>query len=127
MLSGIIIAVGSLNETINAIKCSSDISEVRMKLMSPVFGLTSIQADAVLNLKLGRLTTIEIAKLLDEKSEIEKSIADLNLLLSDPAKVYNLMEEETTEIMNKYAIPRRTSILSESKKMENKDLIPNER
>ncbi len=107
ILEGLIIAVDNLDEVIRLIRASSTPKEAREKLMSR-FGLTEIQAQAILDMRLQRLTNLEIVSLRKEYEEIRRLIDRLLGILGSEKKLLTVIKQELTEIRAKYADPRRT-------------------
>ncbi len=113
ILEGLIIAVDNLDEVIRLIRASSTPKEAREKLMSR-FGLTEIQAQAILDMRLQRLTNLEIVSLRKEYEEIKKLIDRLTGILNSEKKLLAVIKQELTEIRAKYADPRRTVLQDRS-------------
>ena len=110
ILEGLIIAVDNLDEVIRLIRASSTPKEARERLMSR-FGLTEIQAQAILDMRLQRLTNLEIVSLRKEYEEIKKLIDRLTAILGSEKKLLAVIKQELTEIRGKYADPRRTALV----------------
>ena len=109
ILEGLIIAVDNLDEVIRLIRASATPKEARERLMSR-FGLTEIQAQAILDMRLQRLTNLEIVSLRREYEELKKLIDKLVGILSSEKKLMNVIKQELAEIKARYADPRRTEI-----------------
>ena len=107
ILEGLIIAVDNLDEVIRLIRASSTPKEARERLMSR-FSLSEIQAQAILDMRLQRLTNLEIVTLRKEYEEIKKLIDRLTSILSSEKKLLTVIKQELSEIRAKYADPRRT-------------------
>jgi DNA gyrase subunit A len=127
LVDGLLIAITRIDAIIKKIKESGEVSEARKALMSG-FGLTEKQANAILDMKLSRLTKLENDSLDREKAELEKKIGHYSGILADPAKVDGIIRAETLEIRRKYARPRRTEIqfVDEFAGIEDEDLISDE-
>jgi DNA gyrase subunit A len=127
LVEGLLIAITRIDAIIKAIKESGEISEARKGLMSG-FGLTEKQANAILDMKLSRLTKLENDSLNREKAELERKMEHYAGILADPAKVDGIVKAETLEIRRKYARPRRTEIqfVDEFAGIEDEDLISDE-
>ena len=110
ILEGLIVAVDNLNEVIQLIRGSKTPKEAREKLMAR-FGLTEIQAQAILDMRLQRLTNLEVLALRKEYEEIEKKIAGLKAILGSEKKLMNVIKKELREVREAYADPRRTEIV----------------
>jgi len=92
------------------------------------FGLTQIQAQAILDMQLRRLASLERQKILDEYAEVVKRIAYLEDLLANPRRILLLIKEDVTELKSKYGDKRRTSIVEQGQlEFTEEDLIPHER
>ena len=109
ILEGYKIAQDNIDEVIKIIKGAKSDVEAKEKLMSR-FGLTEIQTDAILELKLRRLTGLEREKIEAELAELLKLIAEYKEILADMNKVLEIIKNEMLEIKDKYADDRRTSI-----------------
>lgn len=110
ILEGLIIAVDNLNEVIRLIRSSKNPKEAREKLMQ-AFSLTEIQAQAILDMRLQRLTNLEILSLRKEYEELLKRIDMLKGILASEKKLMNVIKKELKEIRDAYADPRRTEIV----------------
>ncbi len=124
ILSGLLIALGSLDEVIELIKKSKNSEDARNGLMSR-FGLDADQANAILEMQLRRLTGLEQDKIKAEYEELRKKIAEYEAILADRQKVLNIIKEELLEDRQKYGDERRTRILPTSDEMTIEDLTPN--
>lgn len=125
ILEGLKIALDNLNKVIKIIKESKDVDTARQALMDN-FGLTKIQAQAILDMKLQQLTGLERKKIEEEYLELIKTIEKLKSILADPKKILNLIKEELVELKNKYADDRKTKIVGQVVELEIEDLIPEE-
>jgi len=126
ILLGISAALSKIDEVIDAIKKSKDAAEARNSLQS-LLEIDAIQANAILDLRLQRLTTMETSKLQDELSTVRVKISDLDLILKDEGKRRQIVKEEIEFLKTKFGDDRRTNIMFRStggRTME--DLIPNE-
>src|SRR5690606_25754322 len=111
VLEGLVKALNILDEVIETIKASKNRSDANNNLISK-FGFTERQADAILTLQLYRLTNLEITSLEKEHAEAIKKIKYLRSILESEKKLLNVIEQELTEIKNKYIIQRRSEIQS---------------
>jgi len=109
ILEGLIIAVDNLDEVIRLIRASSTPKEARERLMNR-FGLTEIQAQAILDMRLQRLTNLEIVSLRKEYEEVKRLIDKLLGILGSEKKLLAVIKQELMEIRAKYADPRRTAL-----------------
>lgn len=111
ILKGLIIAVENIDRVIRIIRGSKDVKEAKATLMSELV-LTGVQAQAILDMRLARLTALEIETLRAEYAEVVKLIAYLNSILESPQKLIEVIRDELLEIKQKYANPRRTHVVS---------------
>ncbi len=125
ILEGYRIALDNIDEVIKLIRASRDIETARQGLMSR-FGLSLIQANAILEMRLQRLTGLERDKIEKEYAELQVTIARLKAILADEALLLALIRDELQEIRKKYADPRRTQIVDEEGEFEEEDLIAEE-
>ncbi|MBQ2956926.1 MAG: DNA topoisomerase 4 subunit A [Clostridia bacterium] len=109
ILEGLIIAVDNLDEVIRLIRASKNPKEARAALMA-AFDLTEIQAQAILDMRLQRLTNLEIVALRHEYAEIQKLIAKLTAILKSEKKLLGVIKTELAEISEKYGDDRRTQL-----------------
>lgn len=112
ILEGIKIALDNIDEIIQIIKASSNVNMARASLMAR-FEFSEVQAQAILDMRLQKLTSLETQKIIDELIEIRELIAYLEGLLADKNEILNVIKEETTELSEKYGDDRRTEILNE--------------
>ncbi len=110
ILEGLIIAVDNLDEVIKLIRGSKTPKEAREKLMER-FGLTQIQAQAILDMRLQRLTNLEVLALRKEYEELTKLINRLNGILASEKKLMAVIKKELQEVRQKFADPRRTELV----------------
>ncbi|MCB4745443.1 MAG: DNA gyrase subunit A [Sulfurovum sp.] len=125
ILEGLKIAVDNIDEVIKIIRSSSDDEDARSNLMER-FKLSEIQAKAILEMRLRRLTGLEIEKIENELSELLKKIAKLESILKSEAKINTIIRKELIEIGEKFTTPRRTEIVDDYDDIDIEDLIPNE-
>ncbi len=124
ILEGYKIAQDNIDEVIAIIKSAESDIEAKEKLMAR-FGLTEIQTDAILELKLRRLTGLEREKIEAELTDLLKLIAEYKEILSDMNKVLEIIKQEMLEIKDKYADERRTSIdMTAIDYIDDESLIP---
>lgn len=112
ILEGLKIALDNIDEVIQIIKSSSNINIARANLMAR-FNFSEEQSQAILDMRLQKLTNLETQKILDELKEIRELIAYLESLLADDNKIREVIKEETIELSEKYGDERRTEILNE--------------
>ena len=126
ILEGYKIAQDNIDEVIRIIKTAETDQEAKQQLMSK-FGLSEIQTEAILELKLRRLTGLERSKIEAELLELSKLIEELKAILASEAKVLEIVKRELLEIRDKYADERRTAIdMTAIEYIEDESLIPNE-
>ncbi len=126
IVEGLRIAVDHIDEVIRIIRGSSDTEEARAKLMD-VFELSEIQANAILEMPLRRLTGLEREKLEAERNELVALITELRAILNDEHKVYDVVHDELRAVQKKFGDERRTEILESSADLSIEDLIAEER
>src|SRR6478672_5342014 len=122
VLEGLLIALDNLDEVIAMIRGSRDSEEARTGLVER-FGLTVVQAQAVLQLTLSRLTALEADKIKQEHADLTERIKELREILGDEDKVYSLIKEELQEIADTYGDDRRTQITHSEGEIDIEDLI----
>ncbi len=125
ILEGFKIALDNLDEVIELIRASKDSAEAREGLMNN-FGLTEAQAQAILELRLHRLTAMERQKILDELEQLIARIEELKEILADEKKIYAIVREELLEIKNRYNDERKTQIIAETTDLSIEDFIVEE-
>ncbi|EOX2127385.1 DNA gyrase subunit A [Campylobacter coli] len=125
ILEGLKIALDNIDEVIALIKNSSDNNTARDSLVAK-FGLSELQANAILDMKLGRLTGLEREKIENELAELMKEIARLEEILKSETLLENLIRDELKEIRSKFDVPRITQIEDDYDDIDIEDLIPNE-
>ncbi len=109
ILEGLIIALDNIDEIVDMIKKSPDVPTARDSLMAR-FGLSQIQAQAILDMRLQRLTGLERDKILEEYKKLQERIAYLKSVLASPQMVLDIIKQEMLEIKEKYVNERRTEI-----------------
>lgn len=110
ILLGLKIGLENIDEVIRIIKESKDNAAASIRLQE-TFNLTEIQAKAIIDMKLGRLSNLETQQILDELSDLEKKIAYYKELLSDENKILGVIKDELSAIADKYGDERRTEIV----------------
>jgi len=111
ILRGIVIALQNIDEVVAIIKGSKDSDLAKLKLMDR-FGLDDVQAQAILDMKLSRLTSLETSKIEADLAETEARIAYLKDILSDEAKIRGVVKAETLDFAKRYGDARRTEIVA---------------
>jgi DNA gyrase subunit A len=126
VLEGLKIALDHLDEVIRTIRESADVDTARRNLIER-FGLSEIQAQAILDMRLARLAALERQKIEDEYLAVIQLIAELEDILANPGRVLGIIKEELTELKRKYAGERRTRVVDDSsREMTDEDLIADE-
>ncbi|MBI4654434.1 MAG: DNA gyrase subunit A [Nitrospirae bacterium] len=125
ILEGLKIALDHLDEVISLIRKSKSPEEALEGLIKK-FPLTKVQAQAILDMKLQRLTGLEREKIIRDYKDTLKDIERLKAILASDALVNNIIKEESVEIKKNYADPRRTEITGEAKEITIEDLITEE-
>lgn len=116
------IAIDHIDEVISIIRASSDPSDARENLKVR-FSLSDEQAQAIVSMTLGRLSGMERQKVETRLAELREAIANYRAILADPEKIRQIIREEMTEIKEKFADPRRTSISEAENEIILEDLI----
>jgi DNA gyrase subunit A len=122
ILEGFKIALDNIDEIVALIRASANVERAREGLMTR-FGLSEIQANAILEMRLARLTGLERQKIEDEYLEVIKWIESLRAILASPAKVLTIIKDELAVVKEKYGDDRRTRIEGASGDFEIEDLI----
>lgn len=125
ILEGLKKALDFLDEVIEVIRSSADPKEAKSRLMAD-FTLSEIQAQAILDMRLQRLTGLEREKITSEYLDLIKSITKYKAVLESPAMVLQIIKEEMKEIRDRHGDDRRTEILHESGDIDVEDLIAEE-
>ncbi len=125
ILEGLLIALDHIEEVIKLIRASQTPEEARLGLISE-FGLSDIQARAILDMTLRRLTGLERDKIKDEYAELMKTIEYLNSILNDEGLRMQIIKDELLEMKEKYGDERRTQIVHSAAEMMTEDFIEDE-
>ncbi len=125
ILEGLVIALDNLDEVIALIRAAADPPTARDQLMER-FGLTQVQAQAILDMRLQRLTGLERDKIIAEYRELLALIEHLEKVLRTESMVLDIIVEELEEIRKKYGDPRRTEIIASTSDFSIEDLIAEE-
>ena len=123
ILEGLRIAVDNLDAIIHTIRDSRDPNEAMPRLMEG-FGLDEIQAKAILDMQFRRLTGLEREKIENEYQDLLIKIADFQDILSNHARVLQIIRDELSEVKAKFSDPRRSEIIDAIADVEDEDLIP---
>ena len=125
ILEGLKIALDNIDEVVKIIRASSNDANAREKLQER-FELSQIQSQAILDMRLGRLTGLQRDKLEAEYQELLALIAELEAILKSEDRLNEIIKEELLEVKEKYSTPRRTQIEDSYEEIDIEDLIPNE-
>jgi DNA gyrase subunit A len=127
ILEGLVIALDHLDAVIQTIRQAESREAARPQLMAS-FGLSEVQARAILEMQLGQLANLERQKILEEYEEIKRRVAYLEDLLANPRKITYLVRDELAELKKKFGDARRTEIISDfAGEITDEDLITNEK
>ena len=122
ILEGLKIAIDNIDEVIETIKKSASIPDAKAKLMER-FGLDDIQAQAIVEMTLGRLSGLERQKIEDRLLKLEQIIAELTAILADEGKIKEIIKTEMLAIKDKFSDPRRTELVAAEDDIVYEDLI----
>jgi DNA gyrase subunit A len=126
ILEGLVIALANIDEVVAIIKASRDVNTARLKLQER-FLLSEAQSEAIVEMRLGRLTSLEIEKIQQELEELKVQIAYFKSLLADEKKLRGVIKDETQSISSRYGDKRRTEIVAgEVENINIEDLIKKE-
>lgn len=121
ILLGLIIAVKNIDEVVKIIKKSADTSEAKQRLIAR-FKLSEKQAQAILDMRLARLTSLEIYKLEQELKDIQMLIAKLTAIINSEKLQFDIVKAEMLEIKKKYKNPRKSTVIESLDKFKLEDL-----
>jgi len=122
ILQGLIIAIENIDEIVKIIKNSASVIMAKQQLKQK-YDLTERQAQAIMDMRLSRLTNLEVEKLREEISALQKLIAKLTKILGSVKLQYNLVKEEMLEIKKKFGNKRRTQIVKDNGQISEDDII----
>src|SRR5207253_2714378 len=127
ILEGLVIALDNLDAVIRTIRESESREAARPPLQNN-FGLSEIQARAILEMQLGQLANLERQRILEEYEEIKNRVAYLEDLLANPREITHLVRDELAELKKKFGDPRRTQIMTDfAGEITDEDLVANEK
>jgi len=126
IVEGLLKAIDMLDAVIAAIRASEDRQAARQALMAEPFSFTEVQANHILDMTLGRLTRLGRSELEEEMESLRTTIAELEAVLADPAKLRAMMTSELGEIRDRFSDPRRTRITHDPGELGVEDLIEDE-
>ena len=124
ILEGLKIALDDIDRIINLIRSSKDNTEAKEGLISK-FSLSELQANAILDMRLARLTGLEREKIENELKELKLEIENLEAILKSESKIEEIIKEELLEIKSKFNVPRLTEIVDEIEERSDKSTQPN--
>ena len=122
ILEGLLIALKDIDGVVKLIKKSKSVDEARTGLMKK-YKLSQVQAQAILDMRLQKLTQLETHKLQEEYKELKKKIAELKEILGNRKKILGVIEKELEEARSRYAVGRSTKIAAEAEEIEEEALI----
>lgn len=125
IVEGLMIAIDNIDEVIGIIRASKTIQESKDKLIER-FGITEIQSQEIVQMPLGRLSGLEIEKLVEELNELHRRIEEITATLADETKVGVIVKDELLEIKRRYGDERRTQIIPVENEILMEDLIERE-
>ena len=125
IVAGLCIALENIDRVIAVIKKSREKAEAIINLME-TFGLSEKQSNAILDMRLQKLTGLEMDKLHEELKALEKMILDFEDIIASPQRVLDIIQTEMLEIKEKYSTPRKSEISLELDDIDIEDLIPKE-
>ena len=124
-MDGLVLALANIDEVIKVIKESAD-KNVAVERLTATFELDEKQANAILEMRLQRLTSLEVEKLKEELAQLEATILDLKDILANESRVMAIIRNDLTDIKNRYPSPRKTEISVDFGSIEDEDLIDRE-
>lgn len=124
---GLITALENIDEVVQLIKESDGIEIAKNKLTGLQFNFTEEQAESILGLTLRRINSLEGDKLAAEHRDLQESIQQLEILMTDDEKIFSVMINESLALKDKYAFPRKSAISTQQVEISTEDLVPNER
>ncbi len=125
IVAGLVLALANVDEVIRIIKASAD-KNAAIEGLTTAFALDERQANAILEMRLQRLTSLEVEKLKEELAALEATIADLKDILANEWRIMAIIRDDLTEIKNKYPSPRKTEISVDYGNIDDEDLIDKE-
>lgn len=125
ILAGLKIALSNIDAVVKTIKSSNTPETAKTSLIKS-FKLSELQSQAILDMRLSRLTSLEINKVKSEFDELTKLIAELKGILASEEKIYGIIKKELSELKQKYADERRTEIIEGEEELDDEDLIKEE-
>ncbi|MGH1396840.1 MAG: DNA gyrase subunit A [Trichormus sp.] len=126
ILQGLLIALAQLDAIISLIRHAPDAPTAKGELIT-TYGLSEVQADAILQMQLRRLTALEADKIRQEHEDLQTQISNLQDILARRERILEIIETEITQIKTSFATPRRTVITHAEGEIDERDLIANEK
>jgi len=126
IVKGLLLALDAMDEIINLIRSAKDSISAREKLQND-HNLSSIQADAILQMQLRRLTALEADKIKEEHNELTRKINQYQQILNSKERIFEIILDELTKIDERFSSPRKTEILDLGGGLDDIDLIANDR
>ncbi len=125
IIAGLVLALANIDEVVRIIKESKD-KNAAIESLTTAFVLDEKQANAILEMRLARLTSLEVEKLKEELAQLQATILDLKDILANEWRVMAIIKNDLTEIKNKYPSPRKTEISVDYGSIDDEDLIDRE-
>lgn len=122
ILEGLLIAIRNIDEVVRIIKSSKSVTDAKIKLMS-TFELDDVQAQAILDMRLARLTNLEVNKLITDLNRLRDLIKRYTAILKSPTLQMKVVKSELQEIVKEYGSPRKTKILSAEEHFEDSGAV----
>ena len=126
IVQGLLVALKNIDPIIELVRKSKDTAEARGQLMSDDYSLSEDQAEAILALRLSRLTGLEEKKLEEEHETLTKGIAELKEMMLKDTKIFDVITNETTKIKEKHGRPRQSEIVAADANLSDQDLLAND-
>ena len=126
IVEGLLKALDMLDQVIAAIRASADRGAARAALMAEPFSFSEVQANHILDMPLGRLTRLGRSELEEEMAQLRETIAELEAILADPARLRSVISAELAEVRDKYANERRSKLVHDPGDLNIEDLIEDE-
>ncbi|MFQ5838419.1 MAG: DNA gyrase subunit A [Thermoplasmata archaeon] len=124
VVEGLLVALDNLDDVISRIRSSETVGEAQAALEKGLH-LTALQAKAILDMRLHRLTALEGRSLREEREELRSRIGQLEAVLADRRRLLSIIRDETLEVREKYGDERRTEVEESAPELDMEDLIPN--
>lgn len=122
ILEGLLIAIRNIDEVVRIIKSSKSVTDAKIKLIS-TFELSEVQAQAILDMRLARLTSLEVNKLITDLNRLRDLIKRYTAIIKSPTLQMKVVKSELQEIIKEYGSPRRTKILSAEEHFEDSGAV----